>query len=111
MKITNIEKIIGWTPPGNPAGLPIVTDTETSIVDYTFKIRYIGEQYTVTIMRDYVTGDGYPMVISRYGDPCEYDWHLWNAELMDIPTLYDKLNAMLSRIRHGSFDRFYPKKK
>ena len=111
MKIENIEKLQGWTPPGNPSVNPIVTQIETGIFDYTFWIRYQGRSYEMTLLRDYEQSG---MCITLYRiafrqSAAPYLWETWiNKHTMDdMREFYDTFHTMLHRISSGTFEKHY----
>ena len=111
MKIQNIEKIKGWTTPGNPSTKPLVTDVEIGILDYTFDIRYYGIRYTMTILRDEFDNIG---GFGRHKIAFQTSGHQWETTIYqramkDMREFYDIFHTMLHRINQGTFNRHYPK--
>jgi len=111
MKITNIEKIKGWTPPGNVSTKPLVTDVEIGILDYTFDIRYYGIRYTMTILRDEFDSIG---GFGRHKIAFQTSGHQWETTIYqramkDMREFYDIFHTMLHRINQGTFNTHYPK--
>ena len=111
MKIENIEKLKGWTPPGNPTIYPIVTDVGMDIYNYTFSIRYQGISYKAIVRREYESsefGNRYRIAFSSYRDTNSVSPQTWNTWInIDIvkhmPIFYDTLHTMLHRIMRGKF--------
>jgi hypothetical protein len=111
MKITNIEKIKGWTTPGNPSTKPVVTDVEIGILDYTFDIRYYGIRYTMTILRDEFDSIGgfgrHKIGFQTSGH--QFETLIYQRTMRDMREFYDVFHTMLHRINQGTFNRHYPK--
>jgi hypothetical protein len=110
MKIENIEKLKGWTPPGNPSINPIVTEVDRGIFDYTFWIRYQGRSYEAIVLRDYETsefGKRYRIEFKLSASPMV--WQTWiNIDVVkDMRIFYDTLHTMLHRIVCGKFEDHY----
>jgi hypothetical protein len=111
MKITNPEKIKGWTPPGNPSISPIITDVETSIIDYTFWIRYYGNQYEMIILRDEFDRIGnFPRYRIAFKNAVNQLWEttIYETVMHDMREFYDTFHTMLHRIVQGTFNKHYP---
>ena len=112
MKIVNPEKIKGWTPPGNVSINPIVYDVETSVVDYTFRIRYQGEQYEMFILRDeFDRIENYPRYRVGIKNMVNQFWEttIYETTMMDMREFYNTFHTMLHRITQGTFNKHYPK--
>lgn len=111
MKITNIEKIIGWTPPGNPSIKPIVTEVEKSVIDYTFDIRFYGSGYEMIILRDEFDCVGnFPRHRIAFKNRVGQLWEttIYQRAMQDMREFYDIFHTMLHRINQGTFNRHYP---
>ena len=111
MKIRNPEKIKGWTPPGNVSVNPIVTDVETSVIDYTFHIRYQGQQYEMIILRDqFDCIGGFPRYRIAFKNGVNQFWEttIYENVMLDMREFYDIFHTMLHRITQGTFTRHYP---
>lgn len=112
MKIKNPEKIKGWTPPGNVSINPIVYDVESGIIDYTFHIRYQGQQYEMIILRDEFDRIGnYPRYRIAFKNGVNQFWEttMYETAMMDMKEFYDTFHMMLYRITQGTFNKHYPK--
>ena len=111
MKIQNIEKIKGWTPPGNVSINPIVTEVETSILDYTFDIRFYGSRYTMTILRDEfdrIGNFGRHRIAFQNGVGQQWETTIYQRTMQDMREFYGVFHTMLHRINQGTFNRHYP---
>lgn len=110
MKITNIEKIKGWTPPGNVSVNPIVTEVEIGIIDYTFRIRYQGQQYEMIILRDEFDRIGnLPRYRIAFKNGVNQFWEttIYKTTMEDMREFYDIFHTMLHRITQGTFSKHY----
>jgi len=110
MKITNIEKIKAWTPPGNPSVNPIVTEVEIGIFDYTFWIRYQGRSYEMTILRDHQMsqfGKRYKIAFKQSAAPHLWETWIHGDSITDMRGFYDVFHTMLYRISSGTFEKHY----
>ena len=111
MKITNIEKIKAWTPPGNIMNNPIVTEVEIGILDYTFDVRYQGHRYEIVVLRDEFDRIGN---FNRYRIAFKNSMgQLWETlvyenTMYDMREFYDTFHTMLYRISQGTFSKHYP---
>mgnify|MGYP003704457925 FL=1 len=97
MKIKNPEKIKGWTPPGNVSINPIVYDVESGIIDYTFHIRYQGQQYEMIILRDEFDRIGnYPRYRIAFKNGVNQFWEttMYESSIMDMKELHMKMEHL-----------------
>jgi len=110
MRIENLEKIKGWTPPGNPSTLPIVTDVDSGVYDYTFWIRYQGRSYEMVLLRDYEMsefGKWYKIAFKVSATPHWWKTCVHGDVLNDIRIFYDTFHTILYRISRGTFQKHY----
>ena len=111
MKITNIEKIKGWTTPGNPSTKPLVTEVEIGILDYTVDIRYYGIRYTMTVLRDEfdsIGGFGRHRIAFQNMIGQIWETTIYQRAMKDMREFYEVFHTMLHRINQGTFNRHYP---
>ena len=112
MKIQNIEKIKGWTPPGNVSTNPIVTNIDRGVFDYTFSLRYQGINYDMIILRDeFDNVGGFPrhrIQFTNYGGQF-WETTIYQRTMKDMREFYDVFHTMLYRIVQGNFNTHYPK--
>jgi hypothetical protein len=110
MKIENIEKLKGWTPPGNPSINPIITEVERGIFDYTFWIRYQGRSYEMVLLRDYEMtqfGKQYKIAFKVSATPHWWETMVHGDVLSSMRNFYDTFHTMLYRISIGTFEKHY----
>lgn len=110
MKITNIEKIKAWTPPGNPSVNPIVTEVEIGILDYTFDIRYQGHRYEMIVLRDKFDRIGkFNRYRIAFKNAAGRIWEtlVYENSMYEMREFYDVLHTMLYRISQGTFSKHY----
>ena len=107
MRIENLEKIKGWTPPGNPSTQPIVFDIDNNAYDYQFDIRYEGLSYQMVLSKYENENGRYDLSIRRKDQYAFNKTCLDKNIIRDMREFYDVFHTMLYRISKSQFHKYY----